>query len=179
MRLFGILLFVLMLLQQQKINVFGIKENQFCNIVEKECKGSMARNRYEIICEYAKCSQPFIYRCGSHKCVVGQKECQEYLKMNRYSNSVTFKTNVKLMSQKAIDTIASFDEEFFRFKKKIKNCTQSVYNWESIDICLVERNCFQKAEIPGNFNFISKIFSTSKYILKRVNCPCKCKRINA
>ena len=47
MRLVGILLFALMLLQQQEIKVFGIKNNQFCNLVEKECVGSMARNRYE------------------------------------------------------------------------------------------------------------------------------------
>jgi hypothetical protein len=161
--------------QQQYTAVNGIKNHQFCNLVEKECIGSYNGNQYEIICQYTKCHPPHVYQCGRYKCSVGKNECEEYLKMNRYTNSVTFKTNVKhsLISEKAMKTIASFDEDFFRFKKNIRNCTSKAYNWKPTHICSVDKYCYQKDEVPGRFNFISKIFSNNKYILRRVNCPCK------
>ena len=151
--------------------VLGIRPSQFCNLVDKECVGNYnSRYNYQIICDYVKCPTALPYRCGSYKCSVGKKECDEYMKMNRYSNSVIFKTSI--MSQKAIDTINSFDQDFVKFKKKIKNCPHQAYDWKVNDVCAADANCYEKEEIHGKYNFIMKMFSNNKYILKRVNCPC-------
>ena len=59
-------------------------------------------------------------------------------------------------------------KKFKLFKSQIENCDAKQYKWNSNDVCMNPKKCFEKRRLP--------IRTGETYIMKQVKCTCNKKR---
>ena len=150
-------------------SIFGLKNEDICSLVEKECQGRYnANHKYHVICDFKKCPISHSNRCGNEaKCTTSRKDCDEYLMLKSYKfQSKSFKSNQEIMLKSKMYL-------FGLLESTVQNCTKSEYKWSSRDVCsLFGNNCYQKEKIDSTKSNWFKIILQKNYNLKKVECKC-------
>lgn len=154
------LIIFLVLLSLLSSNISGLNSDDFCKLSGKECSQKNA---------------PHVYPCGKNICTRNNKACKEYLSKQEVLHETQLNEAIRialtspLRNYNEIRTFVNLrrkGEQFRSLKSKIKNCTQKPYQWRPSEVCVRERNCFQRpAEASGKNN-------AERKSSKRTNCPC-------
>ena len=130
--------------------VFGLNPIDFCSSKQQECKGIYDKNHtYQIKCEPIKCHKPFSYKCGLNICARNKTKCISLTKhhfMNEEENKIKL------------------------FKKNVLECQNQNYNFETNDLCVNGKNCFEINNNLKGFGFNYRKLKTTEKI------DCKCPR---
>jgi hypothetical protein len=117
----------------------SLKSIDLCILKQKECKGFYNKQEnYEIKCDLIKCYGKLNYRCGTNICSKSIIECNEYNKMTLYNKIILeSKTNDTFMAMKYLKDKLTFK----LFIKHIQICKNKIYEFQSNDFCLREKEC--------------------------------------
>jgi hypothetical protein len=117
----------------------SLKSIDLCILKQKECKGFYnEQENYDIKCDLIKCYGKLNYRCGSNICSKSIIECNEYNKMTLYNKIILeSKTNDTFMAMKYLKDKLTFK----LFIKHIQICKNKIYEFQSNDFCLREKEC--------------------------------------
>lgn len=122
----------------------SIKSSDFCNRVDKDCKGFYdSQEIYHIKCDYAKCQGIYKYSCGDGRCALDKSVCEKFQVWSSSLNSV-------ISSRRVTD--------------QIKNCSSLPFKLHLENVCINGANCFQKKLIHVRTGGV-KLFN-------KIDCPC-------
>jgi len=157
----------------QVILVHGLKSINFCNLIQKECLGSYDSSlNYTVTCNYMKCKSPYGFNCGKNRCAKNQDACFEFLNIEKYLNSFTYRDTFDSYFGNKMRLLKEQDIfKFDSFKKKFRNCPKHDYEWKDTDICINGKSCYSKKELPNKNSFFS-LFVYKKFTLNQIDCPC-------
>jgi len=155
------------------LTVNGLKLNDFCNMMDKECVGQYDFNyKYSVVCTLKTCAMPYTLACGRDKCARSEMQCENYLNINRFFSSISFKDILLNMNPTQKTDMVKMANQFKSFKRNIQNCkTTTVYEWNPESVCLRGYSCYQKTPSKTTFDLIT-MFSLKDYEFTRRMCPC-------
>jgi hypothetical protein len=71
-------------------------------------------------------------------------------------------------------TVEKKANEFQKFEARIAKCKHTAYVWNSSDLCLLPKVCFEKVKVLSK-SVIDWIFKQKNYKSTRIDCPCDTK----
>jgi hypothetical protein len=139
----------------------------FCKSIGENCVGNECSY-------YEKCPTAFAFKCGQNKCAREKSDCLAYLKAESFYNSDYFKK--KSLYNALFGTfrkpLRKREIAFQKFQGKIDQCIYPAYAWNSSDVCLVPKLCYEKVLKPTK-SLINWLVNKKEYKLNRIDCPCE------
>jgi len=143
-----------------------MNKESFCKLIGEDCVNNKC-NYYE------ECPSALAHKCGIKKCTINKYDCMAYLKVESF-----LKSNQESIFYKKFGTVSAtfkkIETEFHKFQAKIPNCKHGAYVWNSSDVCVLPKNCYEMVKTPSK-SFMDFIFKQKEYQLIQIDCPCDLK----
>ena len=128
-------------------NIF-LNSNNFCKQADSGCSKNSLN----------------IYQCERSICAKKESDFKEFMIVNEQIKVRGLVEFIEVLSGFAPNrhSNSQLKERFKQFKSKIKNCSQTRYEWEPSDVCIRKRNCL-KVNLVKSDAFIQT---------RKDSCPC-------